>query len=206
VARRGRAVPRETLMDCLWPDEPPKRLGNRLSVALSTVRGILDPDRAHANDWFVRADQTAVSLDADHVMVDVEHFLTGAERGLELLRQGRGEEGLALLAAVEPRYRGDFLEEDLYEDWAADLREQARAVYVAVLRALADAAVAAGDPDGAVRRQLRLLERDPYDEAAHLDLVRTLETGGRHGEARRHYTIYTVRMRELDLEAASFPT
>jgi ATP/maltotriose-dependent transcriptional regulator MalT/DNA-binding SARP family transcriptional activator len=206
VARRGRAVPRETLMDCLWPDEPPERLGNRLSVALSTVRGILDPDKAHANDWFVRADQTAVSLDADHVMVDVEHFLTGAERGLELLRQGRGEEGLALLAAVEPRYRGDFLEEDLYEDWAADLREQARAVYVAVLRALADAAVAAGDPDGAVRRQLRLLERDPYDEAAHLDLVRTLETGGRHGEARRHYTIYTVRMRELDLEAASFPT
>ena len=38
VARRGRAVPREALMEALWPDEDPARLSNRLSVALSTVR------------------------------------------------------------------------------------------------------------------------------------------------------------------------
>jgi ATP/maltotriose-dependent transcriptional regulator MalT/DNA-binding SARP family transcriptional activator len=206
VARRGRPVPRETLMASLWPDEPPERLGNRLSVALSTVRGVLDPAKQYPSDWFVVADQNAVALDLDHVAVDVEDFLSGAERGLALVRRGKRDEGLALLTAVEPRYRGEFLEEDLYEDWAADLREQARAVYVALLRVVADAAARDGDHDGAVRRHLRLLERDPYDEEAHLQLVRTLVKAGRHGEGRRHYATYAARMDELELEAAPFPT
>jgi DNA-binding response OmpR family regulator len=50
VARRGHAVPREALMEALWPDEDPARLSNRLSVALSTVRTVLDPVRRYAPD------------------------------------------------------------------------------------------------------------------------------------------------------------
>jgi DNA-binding SARP family transcriptional activator len=192
-------------MTQLWPDEAPDRLTNRLSVALSTVRGVLDPDKAHASDHFVRAEQDAVALVLEHVAVDVEHFLAATERGLELLRLGRAEEGVALLEAVEPRYRGDFLEEDRYEEWAEPLREQARAAHVSALRALAEVAAARGDADGAVRRQLGLLELDPFDEPAHLALVATLSDAGRHGEARRHYGTYTARMADLGIEAAPFP-
>lgn len=205
VARRGRATPREVLMAALWPDESPDRLANRLSVALSTVRGVLDPGKAHPSDHFLRADTDAVSLDLEHVAVDVEGFIVAVERGLELVRAARRDEGIALLEAVEPRYRGDFLEEDLYEDWAQSTREQARALYVSALRVLAEAAAQRGDHDGAVRRHLRLLERDPYDEPAHLALVATLVASGRHGEARRHYATYAARMDELGLEAARFP-
>src|SRR5207249_5710100 len=45
VARRGRATPREMLMEALWPEEPPERTENRLSVAVAVLRGVLDPDR-----------------------------------------------------------------------------------------------------------------------------------------------------------------
>ena len=43
VAHRGAPVHREVLMDLLWPTVDPATLGNRLSVALSTVRRALDP-------------------------------------------------------------------------------------------------------------------------------------------------------------------
>ena len=110
------------------------------------------------------------------------------------------------LEAAESRYGGEFLEEDPYEDWAVGLREEAQAAYISVTRLLADAAAAAGDADGATRYSLRILERDAYDEAAHLGLVGALLAAGRHGEARRRYGIYADRMEEMGVEAAPFPT
>lgn len=52
MCRRGRPIHREQLMELLWPDEDPKRTSNRLSVALSTVRAVLDPERAHPPDHY----------------------------------------------------------------------------------------------------------------------------------------------------------
>ncbi len=205
VARRGRPVTREALIDLLWPGEDPDRLGNRLSVALSTVRGILDPHKRRSAEWFVRADKASVALDLEHLWIDLEHFLDGADRGLRLRAEGRPAEGAALLETVEPLYGGDFLEEDAYEDWTVAPREEARAAYVAVARVLADDADAVGDHDRAVRLCLRVLERDPYDEPAYLRLVATLTAAGRHGEARRHYRAYEARMAELSVESSPFP-
>jgi ATP/maltotriose-dependent transcriptional regulator MalT/DNA-binding SARP family transcriptional activator len=204
VARRGRAVPREALMEALWPDEDPARLSNRLSVALSTVRTVLDPDRRHPGDRFVTADKHVVAL--AHVPVDVEEFLAAAAAGLDRYARDERAEALSLLTAAEAAFTGDFLEDDPYEDWAVSLREEARAAYLAVARTLARAAAEAAEHDQAVRYHLRVLERDAYDEEAHLGLVGTLVAAGRHGEARRRYRIYGEQMGELGVEAAPFPS
>jgi LuxR family maltose regulon positive regulatory protein len=78
-------------------------------------------------------------------------------------------------------------------------------VYVRVARRLAGDAHAAGDHDSAVRLLLRVLERDSYDEEAHLALVSALVDAGRHGEARRAFRAYRGRMGEVGVEPASFP-
>jgi DNA-binding SARP family transcriptional activator len=62
-----------------------------------------------------------------------------------------------------------------------------------------------GDRWAAVNYRLRVLERDPYDEEAHLGLVATLSAAGRHGEARRFYRAYVARMEELGVEPAPLP-
>jgi DNA-binding SARP family transcriptional activator len=118
---------------------------------------------------------------------------------------GRPAEAHARLLAAEAAYAGDLLEEDLYEDWAAGAREEARDAYVRVARNLAADAAAAGDHDGAVRFLLRVLERDAYDEEAHLALVVALVEAGRHGEARRAFRTYRARMDEIGVEPAAFP-
>ena len=167
IARRGRPVTREALMELLWPGEDPAKLPNRLSVALATLRSVLGPE------VLVQAESGAVAVDLSVVDVDVERFLAApAELSL---------------------YRGDFLEEDLYEDWAADLREEARAAYAGAVRTLAAAATG----DEAIRLYLRLLEQDRWDTDAHLALIAQLEDSGRHGEAQRRRRVYEAAMEEI---------
>ena len=89
VARRGRPVPRDALMEALWPDQSRGPLGNRLSVLLSTVRAVLDPEKRHGPDHFVGADRNAVWLQSEHFSVDVEGFLAAADAALELPQGGK---------------------------------------------------------------------------------------------------------------------
>ena len=180
VARRGRPVTREQLMELLWPGEDPAKLGNRLSVALTTLRTVLGRELD-----VIRADADAVSLDLSRVAVDVERFLGEVERGR--------------FAAAERLYTGDFLEEDAYEDWARELRDEARAAYAATLRARTTTAT---DGEDAIRACLRLLELDPYDEGAHRALIARLDRAGRHGEAIKRRRTYIRSMHEIGVQAA----
>ncbi|HEX2046600.1 MAG TPA: BTAD domain-containing putative transcriptional regulator [Acidimicrobiales bacterium] len=205
IARRGRPVTRDALIDLLWADEDLAKAGSRLSVTLSTLRSVLDPSKRFDAEHFVANDRAAAWLRLEHVAVDVEAFLADARAGLDALAAGHAEMAGALLAKAEAAYAGDFLEEDPYEDWAVVVREEARATYVAVAMALADRAGAAGDHDGAARYLLRVLSRDSYDERAHLQLVAALSAAGRHGEARRMYRAYCDRMADIDVEPSPFP-
>jgi DNA-binding SARP family transcriptional activator len=144
-------------------------------------------------------------LDLTNLPVDVERFLADAARGLGLYRSGRTTEAREALRAAERVYEGDFLEEDLYDDWADPLREEARTAYLSVSRALAELASGSGDVDASVRRYLQILDKDPWDAAAHLALIEVLEGAGRHGEARRRYRAYVSRLEEIGLPAAPFP-
>lgn len=204
VANRGRRVAREVLLETFWPDEAPQRSAPRLSVVLSTIRSVLDPTKERPAAHYLGVDRASAWLRLEHLAVDVERFVAGAERGLKLLGDGDPEARDAL-AEGEAAFHGEFLGEDPYEDWAVATREEATGVYKRVAGALADLAVAAGERGAAIGFLLRMLERDPWDESASLRLVSVLAAAGRHGEARRAYRRYVGRMEELGLEAAAFP-
>ena len=201
ASRVGRPTPREQLCEALWPDEPAERRPSRLSVTLSTLRGVLDPTRAHDADAFVAADRENVWLDLTAAELDVARFLTAAQCALSASPPSVDE-----LTAAEARYSGEFLDDDPYVDWAVGIREEGRALYLRVARRLAEQLDAAGELERAGHLYLRLLQRDPYDEAAHLALVRVLDRAGHRGEARRAYRAYSARMAELDVEPAAYPT
>ncbi len=192
-------------MEALWPGVDVAKSANRLSVALSTVRSVLAPGKRHDSDRYVGGDGDAVALVLEHVVVDVEEFLAEALEGLELHAAGLSAEAGERLEHALALYRGDFLEEDAYREWAVPLREEARALHSDVAHTLAEDAAAAGRYDKAAAYFLRILARDPYDERANLGLVRSQVAGGRHGEARRAYRAYRRRMEEIGVESAPFP-
>ena len=174
----------------LWPTAQADEGALLLSQAVDDLRAVLDPEGALGPEHFVVLGET-VSL--HHVEVDVHAFLEESQRGLA------GDD--ALLRRAESRYSGDYLEEHPGESWAVRLREEARGRYVEVARALTAAAVRDGEFDAAARYSRRVLERDPYDEGAHLALVAALVASGRSAEARSCYSAYVMRVDELGLEA-----
>jgi ATP/maltotriose-dependent transcriptional regulator MalT/DNA-binding SARP family transcriptional activator len=195
VTHRGRPATRERLMNLLWPDDLADRTANRLSVLLSTLRTVLDPDRTVPEPGPILADRHTVGLDLTLVVLDIDVFLTAAADALAADR--RDDPAAArLLATAETGYTGDFLPEDLYEEWAGPLRDTARTTHIALLRALVRHST---DPDLRERHLLQLLDHDAYDEQAHQGLVRTLQAAGRHGEARRRYHDYAARMAEIGI-------
>ncbi len=195
IARR-RPTPRDQLMELLWPEADPAVAGNRLSVLLSTVRDVLQPQPAGESPLVTTGG--AVSLNRAQVSIDVEDFLTRATAALDADR-AKEPDATARLEAAVADHTGDFLEEDPYQEWGAALSEEVRATHIALLRALSARLRDAGDTDAVVRYTLRLLQRDYYDEEAYLNLVGVLLDAGRLGEARRHHRTYVRRMTEIDV-------
>ena len=122
VARR-RSTPRDQLMELLWPEVEPAVAGNRLSVLLSTVRDVLQPDPVEEGPLITTGG--AVSLNRTQVSIDVEDFLTRATTALDAART-REPNATALLAAAVTAHTGDFLEDDPYQEWASAIAEQYR--------------------------------------------------------------------------------
>ncbi|MEU8181573.1 BTAD domain-containing putative transcriptional regulator [Micromonospora sp. NPDC049047] len=201
AARRGRAVPREQLGEMLWPAQDPDRVSHRLSVALSTLRGVLDPQRRTPTDHFIIAAHPSLALDVGHVQLDVEEFLAESAHGLRLAERGATDGARATLLLAEQRYRGDFLEDEPYDDWSRPTREEARRVYLRVVRKLAALAHAVGDTDEAVRHLGRARELEPHDEGVHGEFIRTLTAAGRHGEAAQAYQRYVEAMSSIGVPA-----
>jgi DNA-binding SARP family transcriptional activator/Tfp pilus assembly protein PilF len=203
VVRAGRRISREQLADLLWPDEPYEEVTNRLSVALSVVRNVLAEGEASRDAGPIRAVDDAIELDADAVDIDLVRFEELADEGERAARSGDIPAAVTALTAAEEAYGGDLLEDDLEGTWVVDRREALRSRYVSVARTLAGL-VAEDDPDHALRLLLRVLDRDGYDEPAHLEVCRALLRAGRHGEARRRHRLYADRMAELELPAIDF--
>jgi ATP/maltotriose-dependent transcriptional regulator MalT/DNA-binding SARP family transcriptional activator len=199
VARRGRAITRELAAELMWPGEDAEPLGNRLSVALSIIRKVLDPQRRHGPDHYVVADARSVALRIDHINIDLITFLRAADEAISLVSDGEKDAAETRLRQARELYVSDFLEEDSYEDWAVDAREEARSRILTILRLLARLAAERNDDEAATRYLGQLLERDPYDEDAWLALIAGQLHLRRHGEARRRYAAYAKRMAELDV-------
>jgi pimeloyl-ACP methyl ester carboxylesterase/DNA-binding SARP family transcriptional activator len=176
VAARGWPVTRDELFDLFWPDEYDRRkLGPRLSVQLSAVRKVLRGG--------VVADRDSVRLDLEEVSTDVDELFSAEDDG-------------AIVAA----YRGEFLPEDVYEDWTGPIRDEARARFVAAARRLATIAAANARHREAAQFARRLTATDRYDEDAHRRLIAALTAMGELREADRAHAVYAEAMAELDVE------
>jgi DNA-binding SARP family transcriptional activator len=180
VAARGWPVTRDHLCDILWPDERDRgRLSARLSVQLSAVRRVLDGG--------VIASREAVQLDLDSVDTDLERFYAADDD-----------------AAVVAAYGGEFLPEDVFEDWTGPIRDEARSRFVTAARRLASHHLDQGRYPFAADVARRLILADNYDEGAHSLLVDALRLAGEIGEAKRAHAAFTAAMAELDIEIEPF--
>jgi DNA-binding SARP family transcriptional activator len=199
---RRRPIPRDQLMEQLWPQVDSALASNRLSVLLSTIRDVLQPHPAGEDPLVTEGG--AVSLNPAQVRVDVEDFLAQATAALDADQANERDATAQLIAAVAA-HTGNFLEDDPSLHGASGLAEQVKTTHIGLLRVLAARLRDAGETDAVVLYTLRLLEQDCYDERAHLSLITVLLEAGRPDQARHHYQNYIRRMAEIDVRPSPLP-
>ena len=159
--QRGRRLHREQLIDVLWPGLGLADAAPRLHKASFYARRALGrPDAV-----VLSADEVALFPD-DTVTVDVAAFEQEASTALAGGSQAAAEAALR-------RHSGELLPADLYADWAAEARQRVAGLRDRLL--------------WQARRWEELLERDPYDEVVHLELMRDLVRAGDLRGALRQY-------------------
>ena len=137
ICARGRRVPADELVEMLWPGAGAR--GSPACVRASTVFAIGSSRiaRSRRRRASSSARPNAYELNTASTVVDADEF----EREATLPfgpRSARGGRGGSQLANAAQLYRGEFLAEEPYAEWAFRERGRLRDLAARVLRALAE--------------------------------------------------------------------
>ena len=202
VARR-QPVPRDVLLDLLWPEADPTIAVNGLRVALHALRQALEPCDVHGHDYVIFDGGNYLLNPEVRLRVDAEEFTAHFEAGRRLERQRQLAEAMAQYELAEAIYRDDYLVEDLYEDWTLVRREELKDQYLMVLAKLADYCIQRGDAEGCIIYCHKILQKDPCREDAYRRLMRCYAQLGQRSQALHWYDL-CVRTLRQELDVAPF--
>jgi len=198
VTHRGHPIPRETLIQALWPDPDAAAAGTSLKVAVHVLRRVLGEHGIARGQLDIQAHESGYQLVAPELWIDVEEFEHCYTVGRAREARGQHDQALALFTRAAELYQGDFLEESL-DDWPMFRREALKDQYLFVVSRLAQQAEARGDYQEAITRCQQILAKDCCREDAYRLLMLCHARLGQRGRVRRWYElcIHTLQT-ELD--------
>jgi DNA-binding SARP family transcriptional activator/predicted ATPase len=177
---------REALAGLLWPDWPDREALGNLRYALSNLRQVIGDRKAEPPYLLITRDTLQVNTASD-CLLDVRLLTELADADQA---HPPAIEQLQKAVAV---YRGSFLEgfsldgSPAFEDWALFTRERLARLMSSALHQLAEVYEQHGDYEQAQAWAWRQIELEPWDEAAHQLLMRTLALSGQRSAALAQY-------------------
>ncbi len=193
LLHRQTAVSRAHLAFTLWPDSSDSQARTNLRNLLFTLRQTLpDADNHLIADAMTLQWRPEGSFTLD--VADFEAALTAAKTAEAAPTK------IAYLETAVSLYQGELLPGN-YDDWIIPLREALRQNYLDALYQLVTLLEETQDYRTAARYGQRLIQQDPLDETAYMQLMRLHALGGDRAGVRRIYTLClnTLR-RELDVD------
>jgi DNA-binding SARP family transcriptional activator len=190
LAYRNRPVSQDHLMGWLWPESSLKKARWSLNSAIHGLRKILGDCPASTLTNYIMLEEGYYHLcPTVWVVTDVDEFDEYYEQGRRLEKAGRMEEATAEYERAVELYRGDYLIEDLYEDWTMVERERLANAYVDILDRLAAHYMETGRLRESIRACYRVLEKDRCHEDSYRLLMRCYARLGMRGRALRQYRL-----------------
>ncbi len=166
---RGRLVPKDVLIEALWPGQDPADPGANLGVLVSRARHAL----GEASLILCRPGGYLYADDG-RSWVDAEAFAHQAERGRMSLASGNAAAALQAYRSALALWAGDPFMENMYAEWAQDYRRRFSLLYEEALAGLAKASLELGQATAAVHAALQLTSRAPLHEEGQVLLMKAL--------------------------------
>jgi DNA-binding SARP family transcriptional activator/tetratricopeptide (TPR) repeat protein len=180
LSRPHYRLSKDQAVELLWPDSDSEAAAVNLRSTVHAIRGALEASQPRGIGGLVVVDRESIRVHAeDRLWVDADAFE-------QIAMQARNAaEPLPLLEQASRLYAGDYLPEDLYEDWAAERREALKRIWADLEFALAAQYEQYGQPEAALRELQRLVDADHCNERAARELMRLLIGSGRRPDALR---------------------
>jgi DNA-binding SARP family transcriptional activator len=187
LAHHPRPQQRDVLMDVFWPGVDPDRARSRLHVALSglrrSFRGVIDVPVVE-----FRAGRYQISSELE-LRTDVEDFERLAAIAAEAEQAGDSATAIECCERAIAAYRGDFLVDEPYEDWALLRRETLRVKYLDLLDRLTTYYLADDRIGECISAAQHILHQDACREDAHRLLMRCYARQGRIHQVTRQFEL-----------------
>ncbi len=188
------SVPRDRVLDLLWPESTPEAASNALYKALHALRRVLEPElRTGRGSSYIATDGDLIRVKPhDGLWVDTAAF----EHGLSQAAAQPPDQRRSLLGEALSLYGGDLLSDDLYTEWLFARREALRRARERATLDLAGLDLASGEPLASVPLLEALIVDDPAHEPAHQALIRAFASTGQPDLARRQYSVLRKTLEE----------
>ncbi|MCX7792761.1 MAG: transcriptional regulator [Chloroflexaceae bacterium] len=189
LVERGRMLPRDRIMDMLWPGLDTEAAANNLRVTLSRLTKAIEPNRPEGAPMYYilqQGDTYGFNVDSDHGY-DAAEFSDAVEQGRAALQRGQRAEAITRFRQAISLYGGPFLPDCLYEDWSVVERERLELLFTEASLRLGNLLLEDGNPHEAIGLAWRVLEYDQAQEEAYQLLMRAYGILGERSTALRLY-------------------
>ncbi|HVO67029.1 MAG TPA: BTAD domain-containing putative transcriptional regulator [Syntrophales bacterium] len=172
VTHGSRRVPKDQLIETLWPEVAPQSGERNFKITLYRLRKALEPEMDKAfGSSYVHLKANLIYLDEELCKTDIDDFLSLYRRGEKNEREGNIESALFLYNNAIDLYKGDFLSEELYTSWIDIKREELRKLYINLLYKMADIQEKRGTSKVALDCYKKIIQIDPLSEQVYQRLM-----------------------------------
>ena len=200
VSHRGTAHGREKLIEMFWPDETRSIGRNKLSLALSALRRVMNPPGSGL-DKVLYADTYTVGLQAELLTTDVELFDRALRMAESASRSDETDKQIDSLTDAVNLYGGELLPH-LDNDWIMGDRIRLAERYQGALKSGIYLHERSGNLEAALAWSRRALQSDQYWEEGHHNLIALYLRTGQVEKARRHF----LDLKRLLAEIGTIPS
>lgn len=165
LARR-RPVPRDMLIELFWPDADLDTGRRNLHQAVYLLRKALRVPGCHDSVIVLEGDAYSINPQAQ-LWCDVDEFDRELRDGRLADVHGDCVMAERHYAAAAALYRGEYLEDTPYEEWASAPRDQYRLAFLEGANRLAQLQYERSDSAAALTTTQKTLRLEPCDETAH---------------------------------------
>ncbi len=208
VAHGSRQVPKDQLIEALWPEAAPGLGEMNFKITLHRLRKSLEPgmDRTFGSSY-VHLRANSICLNEELCKTDLDDFQTLSRRGEQKERAGDIGAALLLYNGAVDLYQGDFLSEELYSPWIDAKRNELRKRYTDLLYRIADIQEKRGTSKVAIDCYVKIIRIDPLSEQVYQRLMTLYASRGKRTEAIKVYHDCRKAIREgLDTEPGRLTT
>lgn len=196
-------VPKEKLLEAIWPDSPWDSVEKTFHSTLAILRRVFPRGEGEAWAAVVQGGGCYSLEFAGRVETDAEEFDKACREAAACEARGNGFFALNHYRRAVELYRGDYLE-DSYLAWTDRLREHYRQSFAGALWRLGVLNLGAWRPGEALDAAQKLLALDPLDERAHRLVMHAFVALGQRRSALEQYRKCALALKS-ELSAAPDP-